>query len=93
MVFSYMIIDTCKIVYANIFSPGTKKNNGGIQLSSTNLSMAIVYTNILHNTGKEHFVYANNKLLVSTTGMDNLSTLIADINNGHVPRKFLPRVI
>ena len=65
----------------------------GIQLSSTNLLTAIVYANILCNIGKEYFVYANNKVLASTISIDNLSTLIANINNGYVPRKFLPRVM
>ena len=56
MLFSHTIIDVCKIVYANIFSPGTKKNYWGIQFSSINLSMTIVYPNILYNIGKEYFV-------------------------------------
>ena len=88
MFFSYAIIDICKIVYANVFSRDQKK-----LLRYTNLSMAIVYTNILYNIGKEYFVYANNKVLASTIGIDNLSMPIADINNGHVPRKILPRVM
>ena len=50
--FSYAIIDVCKIVYAIILSPGTKNKYWGIQLSLTNLSMPIVYPNILHNIGE-----------------------------------------
>ena len=63
MLFSHTIIDICKIVYTNIFSPETKKNYWGIQLSLTNLSMTIVYHNILYNIGKEYFVYAHNNIL------------------------------
>ena len=87
------LLPSAKFVHANIFSPGTKKNYWGKQLSSTNLSMAIVYANILYNIGEEYFVYANNKVLASTIGIDNLCRPIADINNGHVRRKFLPRVM
>ena len=53
MLFSRMIIDICKIVCANIFPAGTKKNYWGIQLLSTNLSMTIVYPNILYNIGED----------------------------------------
>ena len=55
----YAIIDISIIVYANIFSPGTKKKCWGIPLSSTNLSMTMGYANILENIGKEYFVYIN----------------------------------
>ena len=93
MLFSHTIIDICKIVYANIFSPRTKKKIiGGIQLSLTNLLTTIVYPNILYNIGKEYFVYTNNNVLVLTIGIDNLCMEIVDVNDGHVPRKFIPRV-
>ena len=92
MLFSQAIIDICKIVYTNIFYSGTKKNYWSIQLSSTNLSTTIVYPNILYNIGKEYFVFANNNVLASTIGIDNLYIPIVDISDGHVPRKFIPRV-
>ena len=92
MLFSYLIIDVCKIVCANIFSPGTKTNYWGIQLSLTNLLTTIVYPNIFYNIGKEYFVYANNSVLASTIGIDNLYMPIVDVNDGHVPRKCIPRV-
>ena len=54
--------------------------------------MPIVYPNILFYIGKEYFVYTNNNILALTIGVNDLYVLIVDINDDHVPRKFIPRV-
>ena len=92
MFFLTQLLTHAKLYMPIFFLQGPKKLLG-YTIVATNLLMAIVYANILCNIGEEFFVYANNKVLASTIGVDNLSMPIADINNGIVPRKFFPRVM
>ena len=60
MLFSHMIIDVCKIVYANIFSPGTKKIIG-VYYCCQQICQRQLYTQIFYyNIDEEYFVYTNN---------------------------------
>ena len=57
------------------------------------LMYAKLYMPIFFLQGPKKIIGVYNKVLVSTIGVDNLSMPIADVNNGHVSRKFLPRVM